>query len=362
VTTGSWTVGTSSSESTLFAAKSWNGTDGKYETWAGGSRAKWNQYQLSHTRWTQSDPGGFGYASDFPQFTLSQCKSTVGWGTSDDLRVLQKLSEEIKGHAFDLGINLAEGARTYGLILNNLRSIGGALRELKRGNIADAVRFLGVPRPRHRRLRAQDLSGRWLELQYGWRPLVDQSYEYAKALEAATQARPIHFTASSKRTVGYNASSSIGFYDLWVSVSVTRKITCDLYEDITFARSMGLTNPASIVWEIVPYSFVVDWFLPVGNWLSVLGVIPSLVGRFLTTDKGSVKGTRFVKTSPFPLGRKDTGLRAQHTVINRVPSSVLSVPRPTFKPLPRALSPKHLANAVALIHQSLSGNSPSQGY
>jgi hypothetical protein len=37
----------------------------------------------------------------------------------------------------------------------------------------------------------------------------------------------------------------------------------------------------------------------------------------------------------------------------RTPTSSLSVPVPTFNRLPRALSPKRLLNAVALIHQSL---------
>ena len=32
----------------------------------------------------------------------------------------------------------------------------------------------------------------------------------------------------------------------------------------------GLDNPTLAVWEAMPYSFVVDWFLPVGDYLSSL--------------------------------------------------------------------------------------------
>jgi hypothetical protein len=30
---------------------------------------------------------------------------------------------------------------------------------------------------------------------------------------------------------------------------------------------MGVVNPLSIAWEVIPFSFVVDWFIPVGQVL-----------------------------------------------------------------------------------------------
>jgi hypothetical protein len=32
-------------------------------------------------------------------------------------------------------------------------------------------------------------------------------------------------------------------------------------------NALGLANPAALVWEALPLSFVFDWFVPVGNWL-----------------------------------------------------------------------------------------------
>lgn len=34
--------------------------------------------------------------------------------------------------------------------------------------------------------------------------------------------------------------------------------------------NVGLTNPLEVAWELVPFSFVLDWALPIGEWLSVL--------------------------------------------------------------------------------------------
>lgn len=192
-------------------------------------------------------------------------------------------------------------------------------------------------------------------MQYGWRPLVDQAYEAGKALEAATKERSLRFTVSSQKTKQIDLSASPGFYELWHVARLQTKILCELYEELSLARSLGLANPAAVAWEVVPYSFVVDWFLPVGSYLSAWGVIPALKGRFLTISKGSWKGARFVKTSPFPLGRPaaGSGLRDRYLRYSRVPSGGLSVPAPTFNKLPKALSPAHLYNAVALVHQRL---------
>lgn len=356
MTTGSWSVGLNATTSPLYAEKSWNGTDGKYETWQGGIRAKWNAYSMTHTRWTQSgnNPGD-GWAGRSLSFTANDCKGVVGWGNNEDLALLNKLSEQIRGHSFDLAINMAEAGKTYGLVLNNLRSLGGSLVDLKRGNVAGAFRHLGVPARRQKPLTARDVSGRWLEMQYGWRPLVDQAYEAGKALEAATKPRSLRFSASSSKTKDIDMSLSPGFYESWMRCTVRVKIIADLYEELSLARALGLTNPLAVAWEVVPYSFVMDWFLPVGSYLSAWGVIPSLQGRFLTITKGTLKGHRFKKTSPFPGSRPVAGygLKESHIAYSRVPSGSLSVPRPAFKRLPQALSPAHLYNAVALVHQAL---------
>lgn len=42
-------------------------------------------------------------------------------------------------------------------------------------------------------------------------------------------------------------------------------------------NQLGLVNPASLVWELVPWSFVVDWFVPVGPVLSALTAPAGLI-------------------------------------------------------------------------------------
>ena len=37
--------------------------------------------------------------------------------------------------------------------------------------------------------------------------------------------------------------------------------------------SLGLDNPIATAWELVPYSFVLDWAMPIGQWLQALNSV-----------------------------------------------------------------------------------------
>lgn len=360
MTTGGWSIGTSSYyNSKIYASKSWTGGDGKYEAWLGGTRIKWNSYTMERRRWTSViEDSNYGIGSITP-LSASSASSLVGWSANDDLRLLAKLWESIRGHSFDLGINIAEASKTYSGIVQNLRSLGSALISLKHGHVGNAFRYLGVAGRRRsfatRRLNTSDVTGRWLEMQYAWMPIVHDSYQAAKALEALTGPRALRFTASvgTKRAT-YNGTQVPGAFDYLVSVSVSKRLQAELYEDASFARTLGLVDPASIAWEVVPYSFVVDWFIPVGTYLSVWSSIPSLKGRFLSTTRIGQKhsGYRVISAAGNP-GYNGTKKTDEWFRIERTASSSLSVPMPTFNSVPKALSPKRILNAVALIHQAL---------
>lgn len=365
MTSGTSSLGDNGSTSTVWVYRTWNGADGKTEPWFGGVRAKWNAYEtVRHNMRQVPEPQWQLLVGPMGHHSLANMRSICGWSNNDDLNLLNKLAEQVRGHSFDLGINIAEAGKSYGTILKNLNSIGSALRNLKHGNFAGAVRDLAsgqagnIPRTSFRSLRSKDLSGRWLETQYAFMPLVSQSFEAAKALESVTGPRKLKFSARSRtlrRTI--EQSSSTSSYKWPASVSYSKKLIAELYEPLSLNRSLGLTNPAAIAWELTPYSFVVDWFLPIGSYLSALGIIPALQGRFLTIERGGMKSGKIAPASqppaffyPFYAARQR---RENRFAYKRTPSSSLSVPYPRFNPLPRALSPKRLLNAVALIHQRL---------
>jgi hypothetical protein len=361
MTTGSWSFGDFGT-GTIAASKLWSGTNGKTEPWQGGTRAKWNSYDMNHRKMSQqaSSPPGF-FVAPLELLTMAEMKVQVGWSANEELRLLSKLTQEIRGHSFDLGINIAEASKSYSTVVANLRSVGSALWHLKHGRLAQASRVLSSGRSSRgilaNRLTARDLTGRWLETQYAFLPLLSQSYEAAKALQAVTKYRQLRFSAKSgARKKLVNMSAAPTQYTGDALITFNKGISAELYEDISLQRSLGLVNPLEIAWELVPYSFVVDWFIPVGTYIAAWGVIPSLRGRFLTTELGSIKRGAIRKGSgmnnayiTYASGkRRETLFR-----ITRTPSSSISIPRPTFNKLPRALSARRILSAVSLIHQRL---------
>jgi len=72
------------------------------------------------------------------------------------------------------------------------------------------------------------------------------------------------------RRVGYKGTFS-------ASTKLIQKLEglSDMSSNIkAYAAALGLNNPAAIVWEAIPYSFVVDWFFKVGKLLNSLAIQP----------------------------------------------------------------------------------------
>jgi hypothetical protein len=104
-----------------------------------------------------------------------------------------------------------------------------------------------------------------------------------------------------------------------------------------------------VAWELVPYSFVIDWFIPIGSYLDNLAVIPTLTGRSMTMIVREWQASG-VGTSKFHKGASATFRKVN---VNRTTGGGLSLGTPSFKTLSEASSGKHIANAIALAHQRI---------
>jgi len=268
---------------------------------------------------------------------------------------MSKLIERVKSHDFNLAVNVAQGRQLVDMVALNLRKLGRSMIALKRGRFDIAARELtGASPKKNSRLHVTDISGRWLELQYGWLPTLSDTFEAAKAFEAISSGpRKRTFSAAKKRSTTLGADN--GVVRWWWSDLGNYRIKFELAEEMSAERQLGLLDPLSVAWEVTPYSFVVDWFIPIGQYLSVLAQIPFMKGRFLITERRSRTGPTIQwSPSPEPFVVGHVSLPSDYGIfkdIVRTFHDELPVPLPNFVD-GLSGSPKRIANAIALAHQA----------
>lgn len=333
--------------------RTWSGGNGKYETVGGQQRDKWNAYSCTYVHVSGNKDATGTYTLQSNTYLSPGLMSN-----SNEMKLQTRLVNKIKDHDFDLGKFGAEGGQTISLLTNTMTRLAKSIHELRRGNLWKAADIIGVS---GKKLKSRnDVASNWLAIQYGWLPLLSDAHAAGEAFASyANKPRTSVVSASvwqgkgDKFYVVNNLSTGVN-YGYHRSSKLIKRIRYEMSEDIPMTRSLGLENPLGIAWEVLPYSFVIDWFLPVGAYLDNLSIIPKLKGRFLTTTVTENHNRSFINV---PKGHVYYGAETNidRIIISRTPSAGLSVVGPQFKPLSEALSPVRFLNAVALASNLVRG-------
>jgi len=310
----------------------------------------------SNTPWLDN-PGGTGTAANIGAGVSSQAPGN--WTSNDDLAMLGKLREKVAGSDFNAGVFLGEGREALKMIATNATKIYKAYKAARKGNFATAAYELTGSNKTVRK----SLANNWLELQYGWLPLL-------KDIKGGAEFLSHHFTTpmvfrvvvQPKEKVTLNACTcgSPTSYGYMNSPLTERGRILALLKEKDIVTLSGLLDPASVAWELLPYSFVIDWFIPIGNYLQARGLAQGLTGTFVTTrttkwEARNVYGKEYRDPFNVPVVTRynvsNAGYRFTRVIQKRTVSTTLNVPLPSVKPLSKVASWQHAANAVALLSQ-----------
>jgi len=293
----------------------------------------------------------------------------------------------VKLSSGSLGVGMAEAAKTAEHMAHTATRLVNAYRSLRKGHLGDFAQGLGltvkadkVRAYRNRYFRekgygsdmSQFAAQSWLEFTYGWKPLLSDFYAQAKNLaeimiERQYVVRELRVTAKSRRLYEENRNIEGESWKTRKLVEVKNRVALvvrySIHEDGHTAQNVfGLNNPALIAWEIVPFSFVADWFLPIGDWLDSLTAYDGLV--FHSGTRTNVREAE-IKERAWGTGAKIignpttwwTGLdtTATNSCLYKSRSLLTSFPRKTleFKD-PRSFA--HAASAIALIQSVFQGS------
>lgn len=218
-------------------------------------------------------------------YSMNECintgyLSTVAGGLSMKVQkqsdavslVSNRLLSKVRNRPVDLGVALGEYRQTAAFVSSVMVKIVKSGRQLKKGNISKALQIITGRKNASWRDIPNVASDMWLAYSYALRPLLMDVYGSVKAL--ADSKRPYvvvekvrtgmvfpvkgSLTAPGKYTSTVDASMRVSG-EIWFSVSNPLTRSLDM---------LGLLNPMSVAWELVTLSFVVDWFLPIGKYLS----------------------------------------------------------------------------------------------
>lgn len=369
MTTGSYVIGNSNTP--LYAKKVWSGVDDPVkprhiigEKWSKLSRRvrPENPYNMTAIRIESGKTQIYVNGVWNRQF---QCKAVLGNQApaatlNDELSLLSRLAEKIRGHDFNPGVFVAETRQSLEMIGSTAKAVLAFVSSCSRLDVTGAVRalsrFPGTTTSMRdavkRNIALRDVGGAVLAARYGWQPLVYDCYEAAKALEELSKYRGLVFRANYTRK-GVMEQSTSALWSCKGKWFRTCKYKIILSEPLSVVRSLSLANPAIVVWEEVPWSFVVDWFIPVGDYLANLGFFYKLDLKYVKTDFSRVV-CNSDNDMPYPnLNRGETyvgGFVRSNTVsLRRTVGNSLNVPRPSFKTIAEAFSLTHVQNAAALI-------------
>lgn len=220
------------------------------------------------------------------------------------------------------------------------------------------------------RVQSKQFAQDWLAFQYGWKPLLSDVQGLAEKLAQSHLQRPFYVDGRGSAKVARSSDlakasnvNSLGADVDWKETSYYTSSRCFLRfkVDNEFARlgsETGISDPALLAWELLPYSFVVDWFYPVGTFLSRLSYDSGL--QFLygfCTTKSERYTEVAVRASDFTSGSlrcHQTGGTALSSYGIRVQRDVFTAPpRPVLPKLKDPYSPTHLMNALSLFRVAM---------
>lgn len=129
------------------------------------------------------------------------------------------------------------------------------------------------------------VSGTLLAYRYGVAPLMSDLFSTAQIL-----SEPFTDSVGLKKSgkVAWNRPGSGAYGPSTGTESVVLKATVSVSNpNLLLANQLGVINPQVWVWDTIPWSFIVDWWLPVGSFL---GSLTAMVG--LKLEGASVTRTR----------------------------------------------------------------------
>jgi len=294
--------------------------------------------------------GSWSVSSDYRFPTIrAQCYS----------KAYERFKDNMKSQA-SIGVALAELSQSMKMIHDRAVQLTQFTIALQKGRLGDAAAILSTPIPKKAKVRRK-VADNWLEYHFGWSPLIKDLYN---AIDVLTRPiDPIYASGSATVPIAWkdvtsggmagNSRTQLGFHQIKLGglVTVTNP-------NLHLASSLGLANPFTIAFELIPWSFVGDWFF---NFEQVLSSMTDFLGLSLsqayTTDTTKAKWLDSSYNNFWPPTAYSYGIFG----VDMTRNTGIASPSFTIRPF-KVWGWKRSLTAISLLTQKTSRISNSYGH
>ncbi len=201
-----------------------------------------------------------------------------------------------------------QGIVAAGELAETLKMIRSPAKALRK-RIDDYARSTRRRVYRHKpSVRRKVVANSWLEASFGWKPLINDIRDGARyAAELGSRPPPFQyieytgkaFSQGSQGSASDNVTLFSWKYDIlnqYESDVTYRGVIRNIVDAAGFRRSQDLAgyrweDAIPSAWELIPYSFLVDYFTNIGDVLSCLSFNETNVGWMMRTTRTVGKST-----------------------------------------------------------------------
>lgn len=222
-----------------------------------------------------------------PAGTLEGSETIVSDDLSDgSARAYAAAESKLAKGDINLLVTGGEAGETIRYIASRMLTLAQTFNLIRKGDFLGAAKQLGTDLSqnatkrlnRNKRISKDPtdlLSNSWLEYQFGIRPIVNDVYGAVAAYHKKQQAGS---------TVEARAKVQNGEFGTKYRAGVVGTIS---NPDQRTLQQLGIANPALAIWDLIPLSFIVDWFWPLSNFFGQIGASLGLkdVYRWQSVEK-----------------------------------------------------------------------------
>jgi hypothetical protein len=141
----------------------------------------------------------------------------------------------------------------------------------------------------------KQLASNFLEGEFGWVPLLADVWSVVGTVFGDSSIPPTWCKASSSYTMNETTKTGNGLNGTFQSLSGTARVTISAKVEISnpnlwAANRLGIINPLTVAWDLVPWSFVVNMFVNIDK---LIGSLTDTVGLAITNGSTTYSSVIF---------------------------------------------------------------------